>query len=111
MFLNYFFKKPYISKLVKNESEIHLFVECKSKKCGDIFFTSQKVQILYSCGLNFFKGLISIQDITISYEDGNLKIIHNHSNKMLVSLKCETQLYEEVFKYMETKKQSLSDLS
>lgn len=111
MFLNYFLKKPYISKLVKNESEIHLFVECKYQKCGDIFLTSQKIQILYSCGLNFFKGLISIQDITISYYNGNLEIIHNYSDKILVSLKCETQLYEEVFKYVETKKRSLSDLS
>lgn len=102
MVLNYFFKKPYISKLEKNENEIHLFIECKSKRCGDIFFTSQKVQILYSCGVNLFKGVISIQDILINYKDGNLEIIHNHSNKILVSLKCETQVYEEVYKYMKT---------
>lgn len=102
MVLSYFFKKTYICKLEKNESEIHLFIECKSKRCGDIFFTPQKVQILYSCGLNLFKGVIPIQDITINYNDGNLEIIHNHSNKVLVSLKCETQVYEEVYKYMET---------
>ncbi|MFW0739799.1 hypothetical protein [Flavobacterium sp. T12S277] len=104
MFLSYFFKKPYISKLVKNESEIHLFIECKSKKCGDIFLTPQKIQILYSCGLNLFKGTSTIQNTNIGYKNGNLEIINNRDNKILVSLKCEKQLYEEVFKYVETNK-------
>ena len=96
--------------MVKNESEIHLFIECKSKKCGDIFLTPQKIQILYSCGLNFFKGLTPIQNINVNYKAGNLEIIDNRNSKMLVSLKCEMQVYEEVFKYIEVKK-NLLDLS
>lgn len=99
MFLTSFFKKPYISELVRTESEVHLFVGCKSKKCGDIFFTSQKIQILYSCGINFFKGSSSMDSVNIDYKKGNLEIIYICTNKILVSLKCEKHIYEEILKY------------
>jgi hypothetical protein len=61
--------------------------------------------------LHFFKGLIPIQNIDINYKDGNLEIINNQNNKILVSLKCEMQIHEEVLKYVETIKKSFPDLS
>jgi hypothetical protein len=100
------FKKPYISELIRTESEVHLFVGCKSKKCGDIFFTSQKIQIFYSCGIYFFKGLCSMENINIDYKKGNLEIIYIHTNKTLVSLKCDEDIFGEVLKFIENKSSS-----
>jgi hypothetical protein len=105
------FLKPkfYIKSYEEDDHSLNLNIYSQSKECGFISINEENIIFQYSLKLVGKKGLINIRDAKL-YFNKDIFIIKNEKYDIIVSIKCNEEIYNKAMIYFNIKKQKINDL-
>ncbi|OCG32802.1 hypothetical protein A9G34_03240 [Gilliamella sp. Choc4-2] len=104
------FLKPkfYIKSYEEDDHSLNLNIYSQSKECGFISINEENIIFQYSLKLVGKKGLINIRDAKL-YFNKDIFIIKNEKYDIIVSIKCNEEIYNKAMIYFNIKKQKIND--
>jgi hypothetical protein len=104
------FLKPkfYIKSYEEDDHSLNLNIYSQSKECGFININDENIIFQYSLKLVGKKGLINIIDAKL-YFNKDIFIIKNEKYDIIVSIKCNEEIYNKAMIYFNIKKQKIND--
>ncbi|SHE65204.1 hypothetical protein [Pedobacter caeni] len=99
------FSKPVIASCEENQDSCILTVHFKSKKCGFIKISRERVIFQFSCGWNTIgKGAVDIAKVLFIYENSRFIVSKISDNKEIFALRCNQDLYNIVYDFLSSTK-------
>ena len=93
----FMFSQPVIDSFKEDNGSARLTISRKSKRCGFIAISKQKVTFQYYCGWGHGgKGLANLDDVDFVFEKERLIMIHKTTKRKIFKLKCERELFDKI---------------
>jgi hypothetical protein len=86
------FSTLYVESYNSDSSGLTLNINFEKNKCGTIIFSNHHMKTQISCGINFKKQYIKLNEINIMYEKQKL-IINSLKGENLIKVKCSQNIY------------------